>query len=261
MGLAAVPPTSDSRLRMCSPASDNALVTLATMPGWSAPNTLMRTSGSRCSCKCPSISSRCRCRSNGAITGASNRRRSSASPACCTMSMMVKLPPRRIIEASPRLQPQRYSAAVTCETMPGRSLPTTVSMNQFFMCSPYRCDRRALSMVRYATASRSRPARYSHAAPGVRRRAHAGMTETRVGTLSMQRAVHQVNGEHPGRDQAHLLHGGGEIHALVQAGKEIGHRHVDAARRGDGERIRHYVIEILESVIGDHTAGHGGEPG
>src|SRR3569833_780696 len=65
----------------------------------------------------------------------------------------------------------------------------------------------------------------------------------------MQRAVHEINREHARRDQAHLLRGGSELHALVQARYQIGDGDVDEARRGERERIWQEVIEILQTII------------
>ena len=47
------------------------------------------------------------------------------------ISMMVKLPPRRVIDASPRFPCMSNKTWLTLETIPGRSFPTNVSINQF----------------------------------------------------------------------------------------------------------------------------------
>src|SRR3990172_11961375 len=77
------------------------------------------------------------CKSSDEVTDSIISCKALAEPLYDTMSMMVKLPPRRIIEASPRLHPPSYSAVVTCATIPGRSLPTTVNINQLFIYCPH----------------------------------------------------------------------------------------------------------------------------
>ena len=53
-----------------------------------------------------------------------------------TMSMMVKLPPRRVIDVSPRFQLRSNKAWLILATIPGKSLPTKVSINQFSISKP-----------------------------------------------------------------------------------------------------------------------------
>src|SRR3569623_359137 len=88
---------------------------------------------------------------------------------------------------------------------------------------------------------------------------HAAGKMGSAAALLMQRAAYEINRQHARRDQAHLLRGGSELHALEQARYQIGDGDVDEARRGERERIRQEVIEILHTVIGNDAARDGGE--
>ena len=68
------------------------------------------------------------CNPSASATGATSASTASAPSLGRTIIRMVKLPPRRAMEASPRLQRPSKSAWVTCATIPGRSSPTRVNM-------------------------------------------------------------------------------------------------------------------------------------
>ena len=57
----------------------------------------------------------------------------------------------------------------------------------------------------------------------------------------MHLLVREVHHQHPQADEQDLLQAGAEVHATVQARDQVGHRDIDEARGGEGERVGQQV--------------------